>query len=195
MESLKNKYTDQPCQIIGNGPSIHHLTSQWISPYGPVITLNRAVERVELLSIRNPIYSMQKDGGERRHGKNWNMLTPECDHRGDCGEMCGGMVRPKNAALLLHEHESKYCFEDYHTRHIFAWDSLGLPQNEFSLLCAVQIAGYMGCSELRIICCDVHATGDVGGAQGVAAWLYREQVQKISPYLEQWKHEFFTPEA
>ncbi len=188
MEALKNKYHGQTCQIIGKGPSIHHLTAQWIAPHGPVITLNEAIERVEALNIRNDTYSMQKDGGARRHGKAQLVLTPDCEHRGECGSRCGGMVRPKKAAMLLHEHESKYCFEDYPERYIFSWKALGLPGNEFSLLCAVQIAGQMGCSALRFICCDAHANGD-------GAPAYQTQVRIINPYLKKWQYKFVTPEA
>jgi hypothetical protein len=103
---------------------------------------------------------MQKDGGDRRHGGADHALTPKCDYSGECGDVCGDMVRPRRASLLLHEHESKYCFPDYPDRHVFDWKEFDLPNNTFSLIMAVKVAQYMGCTSFKCVCCDVHAIGN-----------------------------------
>lgn len=159
MESLKDRHKGQAVWIVGKGPSLANLKASDIGE-GPVITLNQAILAVEPLGLPNLVYSMQKDGGARRRPSNGEQnQCPDCDFSGQCGDTCGDMVRPKGAILLLHEHESKYCFPDYPKRHVLDWKAFGLSENVFSLILAVKLAQHMGCNKFNFISCDAHVNG------------------------------------
>ena len=159
MKILENKHKDQTAWIIGKGPSLGFLKKEDIGE-GIIITIKQAIIAIESLSLSNPIYSLQKDGGPlRKSSKNIKNLCPDCDHSANCGDSCGNGVRPSRAALLLHDLESKYCFLDYPKRHVFNLQKLGLEKNVFSLIFALKIAQYMGCNKINFVSCDVHAVG------------------------------------
>jgi hypothetical protein len=155
MDFLKNKHKGQQVWIIGKGPSLQYLRKEDIGD-GIVIALNQAIVPVESLGLPNVVYSMQKDGGDRRHFREDN-LCPDCDYSNDCEDKCGNMVRPKSAILLLHDVESKYCYPDYPERHVLNLEKLGLPANVFSLVFAIKTAQFMGCTKINLVSCDAHA--------------------------------------
>jgi len=193
INQLKNKHQNQTCQIIGKGPSLKYLTEQHIDD-GPIITINDAIISVQELNMLNKVYSLQKDGGIKRRGKTAGTLTADCDYRGQCGNHCGAMVRPKHAGLILHQHESRYCFEDYPERYVFSLQELDLKHNENSITCALMLAKYMGCDKVRLLCCDVHANGNMRRLKdGKNYPEYKKQVSKLLPYLQDWDYEFVTP--
>jgi len=199
IKTLSEKYNGQTCWIVGKGPSLEFLTTEHVG-LGPVITINQAVLKIEELGIKNPVYSMQKDGGEYRDGKATHELIPDCAFSGiKCNNSCEGMVRPQKAVLLIHEHESKFCFPDYPRRIIFdCMDLLG--RNEFSLIMAIQISRIMGCDKIVFVSCDLHDNGDsrtfVHGQGTKFISEYINQARKFKKHLMGIgaKYEFVTPQ-
>lgn len=188
MEEFKGVFQGQTIWIIGSGPSIQYLTREDLGP-GPVITINRSIVIVEKLGLPNPIFSMQKDGGNRRRSLDTHSLSPDCDYTPNCGDTCGLMNRPKHGAtLLVHKHESLYCFPDYSPRYVFDWMEFGLPRNPFSLIIAIKIGTLMGCGGFHFISCDVHVNGCTDQyVPGVGIIKnkphYRNQPRKLRSYL------------
>ena len=161
---FKDRYKGQTVWIIGTGPSLKHLKREGIGE-GIVIAINQAIEKIP--DLPNNVFSMQKDGGAwKTHPYDYHgFLDPACDYAPDCcGDKCGGITRPKKGiTLLVHQHESLYCFPDHQPRYIFDWKDLGLPRNLFSFACAIKIAQMMGCMKFKFVCFDAHATGVMMG--------------------------------
>jgi hypothetical protein len=204
MDTLRNLYTGETVWIVGKGPSLQYLRAEHIAP-GPVIAINHAILQVEDINIPNPVFSMQKDGGNRKRypSEPFDAFHPVwhgCDYMLNCGDRCGDMTRPKRGAtLLVHEHESAGCFADYLPRLIFSWNELGLPSNLCSLVIAVKIGQLMGCSKFRFVSCDVQVDGSVESyTPGVGMESrpgYIAQVSELKPYLEGLNCEWITPAA
>lgn len=201
MDRLKGIYKGQSVWIIGKGPSLQYLGPTDID-MGPIITLNEAIMKIEEFDFPNPVYSMQKDGGKwirirRHHGS----LKVECERAPKCGNKCGHMIRPrKGGALLIHRQESLPCFPDYSPRHIFDAKEFGIPKNEFSLIMAIKIGQFMGCSRFCFVSCDVHVNGDIrtfipGEGLILTKHLVSQQVKRLKPYLKDLDCEWITPTA
>lgn len=200
MERFRNIYKGQTVWIIGKGPSLQYLTKKDIG-LGPVITINQAIIKVEEFDLPNPIYSMQKDGGDRRRHKDSHplILKPDCDYTPDCGDTCGNMYRPKQGAtLLLHQHESLYCFPEYSPRYVFDWAKLGLRCNQFSLIIAIKIGILMGCKKFHFISFDAHVNGclesytpNIGTTNINPA--FKSYVQKVRRYIRKLDYKWITP--
>jgi len=197
MKEFKNIFKGQTVWIIGAGPSLQYLTKEDIKS-GPIITLDRAIIKAEEIGLSGSVFSMQKDGGPRRRYPT-PKLIPDCDHSPNCGDVCGPMYRPKQGAtLLVHRHESLYCFPDYSPRYVFDWKEFGLPINLFSLILAIKIGTLMGCDKFRFISCDAHAIGCFEryvpnvGIMGIDPH-YKNQPRRIRPYLADLDYEWITP--
>jgi len=160
---LKNKYKNQTVWIIGKGPSIQYLKKENIGN-GPIIALNDAIKIIEKLDLSNDLYSLQKDGCEKRKGRNnpktW--FTPDCDYSGEGCYINNELLTSvkKTTSLLLHDLESKYCFPDHPLRFVFNLKEIRLPRNEFSQIFALKIAQYMGCNKFIFVSFDAQAIGD-----------------------------------
>ena len=193
---LKDKHKDQTIWIVGKGPSLRYIRKDHFGE-GIILTLNESIVAIESLELPNIIYSLQKDGGNGRHGALKNALTPECDYSGQCEDVCGSMVRPKKATLILHELESKYCFSDYPNRVVFDLETLGLQANIHSIVFAVKIAIYLGCNKVNFLCCDSTAIGDsrtyVPGKGISIETLYGNQRPYMLPILEGIEGDWITP--
>ena len=194
MISLRGRHKDQTLTVVGKGPSLEYLSKEDFVP-GPVIAINHAIIAVEELGLSNTIYAMQKDGGRKRTHPN-GIMNPECEHSDNCDD-CGGKVRPKKAILLVHRHESLYCFSDYSPRYVFDWDVLGLPGNECSFIFAIQMGKLFACNGFRFISFDAHTNGNRHtyipgeGLSGIAS--YESQVPKIDKYINGYRCEWITP--
>jgi len=134
---------------------------------------------------------MQKDGGLWRPSR-------DCKYVGRCGDTCGEMIRPKEAALLLHEDESKYCLPDYPDRHVIDLQGLGLSENVFSLIFIIKIAQYMGCNQFFFVACDAHATGSLdtyvpGKGLDDCENQYAGQREKLKPFIKDLDCKWITP--
>lgn len=199
MIDLKDLYKGQTVWIIGKGPSLQYLTKEDIG-LGPVITINQAILKVEEIGLPNPVYSMQKDGGDRKQVYiPYKLNPPECNYTSSCGDKCGSMRRPKQGAtLLVHKHESLYCFSDYSPRYVFDWTELGLKCNRFSQVVAIKIGILMGCEKFYFVSFDAHVNGclysftpDVGIAGEFSP--FKSHVWKVKRHLKGINHEWITP--
>jgi len=201
MEALKNKHKGESVWIIGKGPSLRFLKKKDIGE-GIIITINQSIIQIEALGFENTIYSLQKNGGDKRI-KSQDNLFPNCEYSGECKDECGNMVRPKTATLLLHDLESKYCYTDYPKRHVFNLQKIGLPCNVFSLIFAIKIALYMGCVKFKFVSFDAHTVGDFSSfipKKGIkpendeSCMLYRDQRQRIKHFITGLDCEWIMPE-
>jgi hypothetical protein len=194
MQRLKDKHLGQTAWIIGKGPSLAYLTKEDIGE-GPVIAINESIIKIESLDLSNPTYSMQKDGGRRR--KYFPSDSPECDCSPNC-DGCQYMTKPKKATLLVHNRESLFCFPDYSPRYVFDWRDLGMPRNDISLVTAIRMGQFMGCTSFKFVCCDLHAFGDMGvydvdtGAISIDT-LYQWQPLRLKAIFTEIDHKFITP--
>ena len=145
----------------------------------------------------NPIFSTQKNGGSRKHSR--SSLIPDCDYTPNCGDRCGSMIRPKRGAtLLVCKHGSLYCFPDYSPRHVFEWEKLGLPGDEFSHVIAIKIGSLMGCKKYYFIsfdsitnnCIDSYVPG-VGVTARKPEFL--KFARRVMPYLVDLNYDWITP--
>lgn len=200
MERFRDIYKGQTIWIIGKGPSLQYLKKEDIGS-GPVITINQAIIKIEEIDLPNPVFSMQKDGGNRR--RYWRssplILKPDCDYKSNCGDKCGGMIRPKRGAtLLVHRHESLYCFLDYSPRYIFDWKELGLRCNQFSQIIAIKIGILMGCAKFNFISFDAHVNGclesyapNIGIIHTDSSFI--NHTRKIRRHIKHLNHKWITP--
>jgi len=193
VKSLKDRHKGETCWIIGKGPSLFNLKREDVGD-GPIIALYEAIVPIEILGFPNPLYALQKDGGMRKRVV--GVVSCECDFR-KCDD-CHGIVRPRKATLLLHEDEARYCFPDYAPRFTFKLSEIGMPHNEFSLVCAIKIGQFMGCNQFRFVSCDAHSKGDTGNIIPVMSQAYYNHIysvqRKILPeYLEGLDYEWITP--
>jgi hypothetical protein len=200
---LKNMHISEPVWIIGRGPSLQYLKKEDIGD-GVIIALNQSIIIIESLNLPNKTYSMQKDGGTKKRVIE-GILSPDCYYSGLFCSDCGDMVRPKSATLLLHEHESKYCFPDYPDCYVLSLKELGLECNVFSFIFAIKTAQYMGCLDFNFVSFDVYTSGDnktYTPGEGVCVMKsrhfedspYKEQLDTIFPYIKELNRKWILPE-
>ena len=107
------------------------------------------------------------------------------------------MVYPKRATLLVHEHESKYCLEDYPDRIVFDTHTLGIHHHSVSAIAAVKMAQYMGCNNIKMISFDSITSGNMQNfilGHGITNHsLYSVQIENTKNSLKGISHEFITP--
>lgn len=130
--------------------------------------------------------------------KRLHQLDAECDFQDKC-DFCEWVVRPRFATLLLHELEARNCFKDYPRRHVFTLEEIGMRENQFSLVCAIKIAQYMGCDKVKILCCDAHVTGDTRNVvplfnKEYYDHIYAAQRAILPEYLKGVDYEWITPQ-
>lgn len=159
VSELKGDHLGECCHIVGMGMSLKYLSKAHFTN-GPIIAMNESVCRVSALGLDNPLYSMQKDGG------NLKACPKRTDRSAECPTMCGNMVRPAGREILLiHEYESKLCFDDYEQRYLFDnVEDFGYLWNMPSFCVAVSMAELFGCTSLQIISCDRLSIGKKGRA-------------------------------
>jgi hypothetical protein len=152
--SLQGAYPGEKCWIVGKGPSLEFLRAEHFG-VGPVIALNQAIAMVEPLEIPNPIYSLQKDG----------CGVTEPHHI--CAERDGHpwMLSPQRATLILQSTPgySRYCLERYEPK-LFVDPVHDLkfkyPQT-MAVRMAVAMARFMGCTQVKLVCCDSLVNGNL----------------------------------
>ena len=132
---LDSKYLGETLWVIGRGPSLARLTAADIGP-GPVVAINQAINQVEQLAIKNPLYSMQKD---RYFG------------------------RPARSLVLLHARESAIGAPENMGNFVFDCEQdFGFPWNVPSVVVCAGLARRWGCSRVVYLCCDAATHGDTG---------------------------------
>ena len=193
LQGLREIHKGETAWIIGKGMSLLDIKLSDVGD-GPVICLGESIIVLETLKFPNVLYSLQKDGGERR--KYPFGLSAECDVR-DC-DHCSGVVRPQGSILLMHDLEARYCFEDYSPRYLFTLEEIGLPYNEISVVCAIRIAQLMGCIKFKFVSFDAHATGDEDCIIPIWTherykWLFNRQKEILPQFLKGLDYEWITP--
>lgn len=128
------QYAGQTASVVGTGPSLLKLTVKDFGE-GPVLVLNDALLVIRGLQLRNPVYSLQKDG-------------------------C--LVKPEPPEILiLSRAQSGRCFETYQPRHVLSVRQMGLKTHSMSAAWAVAIANSFGCTKVRMLAMD-SVRGDFG---------------------------------
>jgi hypothetical protein len=198
MIELKDRHSGETAWIVAKGPSVLNLTRADIGD-GPIIALYETIAIVEMLDLPNPVYSLQKDGGKNKtHVAPTTILSSECKSR-DC-EHCEWVVRPQKATLLLHDLEAEFCFPDYSPRYLFTLAEIGLPYNTFSLVCALKIAQFLGCTKFMFVSADAQAIGDLRCCLPIYPQRYYDhdyeaQRRMFPPYLVGLDYGFVTPKG
>ena len=189
METIKNKYQGQVCYIVGKGTSSQYLTKEHFGE-GVIIALNNAIVKVESLNLPNDTYSQQKDG----HG--YGVKVCPCIDNKENMKICF-MCYPQRATLLIHELEGNDCMKDYPKRIVFNNNELGLHWSRVSVITAMRIAEWMGCTYLKLLCFDSVTQGDSNyyiHGEGIASGPnYMIQVENTLNMARKYNHEFITP--
>ena len=183
MLELKDKHCGETCYIIGKGNSIKKLSNDTIGE-GFIIALNQAIQVVEEVCYSNETYSMQKDGASpniRDHCPCVEGEITECPH---------DMVTPIYSTLLLHEHESKFCLPNYEKKIIFDAEQLNLYMFTPSVVCAIELAKYMGAVSLKMIGFDSYTDDDNTNIIGKVDETYPTQRLAIDKALENIEYQF-----
>ena len=139
---LKGAHPGETLWVIGTGPSLEFLKRAHFGD-GPVVAVNRAINKVGRLGLPNVLYSMQKDGGDKKRCPN-------------CGEVCGAInLPPPGIPLLVQLHASEKCFLDWEPRYIMDLQKdFGIPWWLFSVATCAHLARMMGCAKVIYLCCD-----------------------------------------
>ena len=176
VDVLNNAYVNQPCYIVGRGPSLAYLQARHFGP-GPVIVLNDAIVHVQELGLVNIIYSFQKDAYD------WAVQRP-VDH----------------IALILQDQYGSELFPEHPTRlMVDPVVDMGFASEEMSIRMAIRMTIWMGCSGIRFVCCDSLNTGDLrsygsdGSVSNRADYMYQYVKPLVVSDLKDIPHDFITP--
>ena len=190
ISELKDKHKGETAWIVGLGPSIKDLQKNDFGD-GPVITLNQSIVAVQRLSLKNDIYSMQKDDDPPAY------IIPNTGIPLILHELESLKTFPKSD--IAHDREPCYIFNNP--------DDFGLLWNTISIISATEIGRLMGCYRIKYVCCDAHAKGILGtyiphedgtsyldNAELRNSYLMG-QMQSLKPYLAQFpiEYSFITP--
>lgn len=193
--NLDNKHSGEFAFIVGKGPSLAKLNASHFKQ-GPIITMNSAIVTVAALGLRNPTYSLQKDGckdGEPRDCKTCN---------GDRFPML--YVNSEITVITTRNRDfSGSCLKKQ--RHLYRINpvrELGLDkQSVMSIRMATTLARRMGCSKIFYLCCDSFVNGNIetydyrsgGSAKILNGNNYRWVIPVLLKELGDFPHEFITP--
>ena len=131
--NLKGKYKGLSCHIIGKGPSLDDIKT--LPYWGPIIALNQAVVVIDKLCLPNDLYGAQRDTCLKRLdiSKRVIMLTQR-------SLIAKYYPEDRHYGLITHESMLLKCF--------------------LTVLMAVGIANFFGCTEINMWACDASTTGD-----------------------------------
>ena len=168
--------------IVGRGESLQYLTREHFGE-GVVITINRAILKVNCLGLPNRIFAMQKDGNKAG-------LLP-CNN--ECYRCNRNAVDPGPAQMIINW-QSINCFPDLDR--IFVDESLGKSQHP-SAVVAVWLAKYMGAKEIILLCFD-SITGNIKAFDPLNGKIeqfepYRRGMTMTLEALGNIQHKFITP--
>lgn len=126
---LSDQFKKQVCYIVGKGPSLDMLSKDNFGS-GPIIAINEAIHKVELLDLDNPIIALQIDNNLKDH----------------CWSKKGNMLVSVNCGILYADHPNLY---------VFAASSLNLTQG-IGVCNAICLAKNFGAKELKLLCFDAY---------------------------------------
>ena len=139
---LKDAHAGETVWVVGTGPSLRFLRAEHFGA-GPVVAVNRSINHVRNLALPNVLYSMQKDGGDKKRCPN-------------CGTHCGGInLPPPGVPLIVQYHASENCFPTWKPRYIMDLEKdFGISWWLFSVATCAHLARLMGCVKVVYLCCD-----------------------------------------
>lgn len=182
IDDLKDKFIGKNIYIIGSGPSLNRLKKEHFKD-GVIIALNKSIGVIKNIEPDIPVFSQQKDGN--LNGKR-KCTHPNCNN-------CPFTVDPTPYTLLVHEHESKMCFEKHEERYVFDNKNLGLAITDFSALTAVKIGQLMGGTHFIFIGFDsINGNFDNFNNKNLYSKNYRTQINKQKTFLSKISHEYLN---
>lgn len=152
IDDIKNIMQDKTAAIVAHGPSILNLRYDHFNNIDVAIVLNSAIIMTRKLNLNIPVFYMAKDAGkpDRRYFNTCSVCDFTC-----------AKDRPIHPEILLvHEHESKLCFQDYKDRIVFNNSDFGLIYTRASLCSSIHICKLIGISKIKLFCFDAMVNGD-----------------------------------
>lgn len=134
---LEGQYTGLALRAVGKGPSLAFLSPDHVRE-GPVVAINHAILVLEMLTLPNDVYSLQKDYAP----------VPGC-----------------SSPILAHKLESNLK-DPYFGDYLFDNEKdFNLPWYYPSVVVCLKLATLFGCVEVEYLCCD-SAFGDLRVYEG-----------------------------
>jgi hypothetical protein len=131
-----NIHANKACYIIGKGESLDYIHKVKFDAVHPIICLNESIHAIEELELPNTTLVTQLDS--------------------TLGETC----RPKKATILLAPRCANL-YSDLPNRFVVDPRSFGLDENCLSILYAISLARYMGCTVLKMVSFDGCMNGSI----------------------------------
>lgn len=183
LKDLENIHKDTPGYIVGKGASLEFLTREYFVDGFPVLCVNESIVIVQDLEIDCPLYSLQKDG------------YPE------------HMFKPHESVTLLLQNTEGYSRDWYpeHKKRILidpVIDQNFLYQMVMAVRMCINLAQYMGCNFIFLVCCDALVSGDLrtfdvftrtASITSAGEW-YGKSAVDVHDDLKNIPHTFITPE-
>lgn len=182
LKDLESIHKGELGYIVGKGASLEFLASRYFIGGTPVICMNESIVVVQALGIDNPLYSLQKDG------------TPE------------HMAKPNENVTLLLQKTDGYSgdwFPEHEKRILIdpVTDQNFHHPAVMSIRMCINLARFMGCSFIFLVCCDSLTNGDLrtfdvfsGAAHETSAAVWYQNVHmEVLNDLKGYPHAFITP--
>lgn len=148
IENLHTKFYGKLCYIVGKGESLNHLNStHFPHKNAPIIGINQAIHYVEDIDIENQLFVMQQE----------TILKDSCKPK-------------KENTYLIISYITASFYRLYKKKYIFNPGKFGLPIQTYTIVLAIEIAKYLGSSELIMLCFDAYANKNYGYAKDLFAW-------------------------
>lgn len=198
ISELRGKYAGLQCYIVGKGPSLQYLRASDFAPGCPVVTINQAIEVVQVLGLPNPIWAMQKDGCDQRdeHG------ARPCGSCAEHGWKRSPVFDPfPGINVLMTQHLSSWCLHGRERRYVATDEELGYPglPLTMSVLEAIPFAKHLGAASITMVSFDSLTTGDLETAFA-STNITRFNLEWVRPHVLRaltafGPHSFYTPMA
>ncbi len=141
---FKNIYEHQTGYIIGKGPSLDDIKTEYFETEGPVFCINESIHAIEILDINNPIYGTQLDSELKETCKPSKATTKLF-----VGPRCGNLYDKETYKIIIDP------------------QTFGLYSGCISAEFAIAIARLMGVSNLVFMGFDGCVDGDFDYAPSI----------------------------
>jgi len=174
-QHLKFIFSGSNCYIVGKGQSLEFLNaSHLIDTNAPIICINESIDYIEKLNLPPGMvkFFIQQD------------MKPEC--------------HPDSKTITLLHQDIVERYKEQINRYIFTNNSFGFQKKELTVLVAIVLAKYMGCSSIILFCFDYLTDGNSDYPSEIPD--YRISIQAWSNLKERIKNlatplrvSYFTP--
>ena len=134
---LEHEFKDKPCYIVGKGVSLDKLTESIFEKDVPIICINEAIHKVEELNLPNVLICIQQDATLK------NTCKP---------------TRPETHLFITESCNGQY--DDFKNTSIFRPEEFGIFSNSLTVIFAIKLAAFFGCTEFRLVAFDACITGN-----------------------------------